>query len=302
MAAPSKTWTIDARDFKLLPQLGRIWKSRYLLLYFGKSFIRKIYNRTLLGWIWFPLRLLVPIFLGSFIFGDLLGIGSEGIPYFLFFLVGMTSWRLFLMSWRFTTRSLYANRRVFRVAPTFPLIMLVIASVAPAIVELLILVPLILGTVLSYWMITGSFYLQLGWNLLVTLVAGFLILVLSISLGLWTSVLMLRSKDIWYAQRFIIRLWFFLTPVFYSLSTVPKEWHHILLLNPMTTMIGAFKWGLLGIGEFSLAYSLYAIGILLLILSSGLWYFHRISGTLIEIGGKFDEVDDSDSIDDEEAF
>ena len=69
-----------------------------------------MYRRTVLGWLWLFINPLFPIALRAVIFGGLLGVGSNGLPYFLFLLAGTVVWDMFATSLMWGTRSLEMNR------------------------------------------------------------------------------------------------------------------------------------------------------------------------------------------------
>ena len=54
----------------------------------------------------------------------------DGVPYFIFILVGQSSWELFDRSLLWVTRSLYMNRKLLK-KMYFPRLILLIASVTP---------------------------------------------------------------------------------------------------------------------------------------------------------------------------
>jgi lipopolysaccharide transport system permease protein len=71
--------------------------------------------------------------------------------------------------------------------------------------------------------------------------------------------------------------------VIYSAGDVPDRWRPLLALNPMTGVIEAFRWALLGTGEAPIA----AVGastlIVLVLLSTGLLYFRRMERTFADV-------------------
>ncbi len=60
----------------------------------------------------------------------------------------------------------------------------------------------------------------------------------------------MQYRDVRYAIPFLIQLWLFATPVVYPLSVVSDRWRWLFALNPVTGVIEAFRWALLGSGEF----------------------------------------------------
>ena len=87
-----------------------MWQYRRLLGFIGDRALRKMYRRTVLGWLWLFINPLFPIALRAIIFGGLLGVGSNGLPYFLFLLAGTVVWDVFATSLMWGTRALEMNR------------------------------------------------------------------------------------------------------------------------------------------------------------------------------------------------
>jgi lipopolysaccharide transport system permease protein len=75
---------------------------------------------------------------------------------------------------------------------------------------------------------------------------------------------------------FLTQIWFFGTPVLWGITAVKPSTQRLLGLNPMTGVIDGFRWSVLGRGLPH--YTLYAesLGIGIVILISGLWYFRRV--------------------------
>ena len=69
-----------------------------------------MYRRTVLGWLWLFINPLFPVALRAVIFGGLLGVGSDGLPYFLFLLAGTVIWEAFATGLMWGTRALEMNR------------------------------------------------------------------------------------------------------------------------------------------------------------------------------------------------
>src|SRR2546422_8361624 len=91
----AELWVIEPRRAGLASRAQEVWRYRYLLRYFGVQALKRTYKRTVLGWLWLFLRPLGPILIGTLIFGRLLNVPSDSVPYFLFFLAGTASWSLF---------------------------------------------------------------------------------------------------------------------------------------------------------------------------------------------------------------
>ena len=154
-----------------------------------------MYRRTKLGWLWLFLRVSAPVGINSLIFGGLLGVNSSGPPYFLFFVCGSATWILFERSLLVVTRSLERNRKLVTKV-YFPRLILPLSSVAPGLLYLAIMLLVMIVTVFYHRHRSGVWYITLRPELLVSVAAVFFALIFTVAVGLWTSVLQARYRDI----------------------------------------------------------------------------------------------------------
>jgi len=162
------------------------------------------------------------------------------------------------------TRSL---KLVKRVDGDVPLILFPIGSIAPRLLEL-------------------------GPETLLIVPAVFLCVLLAVGVGLFTAVLVGNKADLRFGLGYVLRAWFFLTPVIYPLSLVPERWRPLASLNPMTTIVELFKWGLRGpTGRGDVGHALITIPTLVLGFGAGVWFFSRAKPRLegIDPGGEHED-------------
>jgi lipopolysaccharide transport system permease protein len=251
-----------------------IWHYRRLLPFVGGRALRKIYRRTALGWLWLFINPLFPLALRALVFGALLGVGSDGVPYFLFLLGGTILWDVFANSLMWGTRSLEMNRdltdRVYHPRAILPL-----GNVTPAAVDLAIKSGVFVLALMYYAFRDGHVYVRadpsLVWAAIALLMAALLALAISFFTAVWGE----SARDARFALGQLLAIWYLLTPVLYPISQVPEAQRRWFLLNPLATIAETFKWSLFGIGEFharSLLTMAIAIPVLFLL---GLMYFAR---------------------------
>jgi lipopolysaccharide transport system permease protein len=281
LAAAKQKWVIEPVRVGLIARSRELWRYRRILWFLAERRIKDRYEDTTLGMFWLFARPLMPIFIGTVIFGRFLGVPSDGVPYFLFFLAGSSCWRIFERSVQWVTRSLDQNRGLIKKV-YFPRLIAPISSVAPALTEGGVLLTLLVLASVFYYFKDGVLYLRLGWPMLVAFIAVAMAMVLAIAVGLWTSVMQVKHKDVQYSIRYFTQLWQYLTPVLFPLSSVPEKYRLAFFINPMTPIVEMYKWGLLGIGEFPGRELALGIGVILLVFGGGAVYFTRSEAASVD--------------------
>jgi lipopolysaccharide transport system permease protein len=274
-------WLIEPQQHGVVDRVRELWRYRYLWWYFAADALKAMYRRTKLGWLWLVFRVTAPVGISALIFGGLLGVSSNGPPYFLFFSCGMTTWILFERSLLVVTRSLERNRKLITKV-YFPRLILPLSAVAPGLLYLAILLLVIVGSVIYYRRVDGLWYVTLRPELLVAVAAIPLTLIFTVSVGLWTSVLQARYPDVRQGIRYLMPFWMYFTPIIYPVTIIPEQWRWLMALNPMATIVEAFKWGTLGYGHLtrtSIALSMTMIGLTAI---SGIWFFNREEAASID--------------------
>lgn len=273
-AAQPGMWVIEPRQHGSFARVRELWSYRYLWWYFASATVTSLYRGSALGWVWLLLRVAAPIGLNAIVFGDMLDQAQkvQHVPYFLFFLCGMVTWTIFERSLLYITRSVERNRRlVTRVY--FPRLILPVSAVAPGLVYLAVLIVVLAITVVVFHQRQGIWYVTISPRLLVSAGAVLASLCLAVAVGLWTSVLQARYRDVRYALRYITPVWFLLTPVVYQLSDAKYAW--LVAINPMASVVEAFKWGTLGHGSFPVVPAAISLALIVLTMLTGLWFFNR---------------------------
>jgi lipopolysaccharide transport system permease protein len=75
----------------------------------------------------------------------------------------------------------------------------------------------------------------------------------------------------------------FLTPVAYSASVISAKWQFVYSLNPMAGVVNGFRWALLGTNTGPGMNMAISIGISLIFLISGLFYFRSMERTFADM-------------------
>jgi lipopolysaccharide transport system permease protein len=247
--------------------LHELWAYRELVAAFTLRDIKLRYKQTGLGVAWAVLQPLLTMAICTVIFGGLAKIPSDGVPYPLFVLAALLPWTLFTEGLTRSTVSMVTNANIMTKV-YFPRLIMPLSS---------IISPLVDFAVSFIILIAMMVYYGYAPTLNIIFLPLFLLLALATSLGvgLWLSALNVKYRDFQYTVPFIIQIGMYASPVVYASSLVPASLRVWYGLNPMAGVIEGFRWALLGTGTPS-AMVLVSVGMVIVLLVSGMFYFRRM--------------------------
>lgn len=255
--------------------LRDLWDFRELLYYLAWRELQGAYRQTALGLSWLLIRPIVSALLMTFVFGGLLQVGSDGVPYPLFVLAAIIPWTFFSNAVIRSSRSLVDNMHVISKV-YFPRLIVPVAGTISGVVDFL-------ASFLVFFVVFVFYRMPLRIEMLTLPFYIILTFAFALAVGLWLATLSVKYRDVSFAINFLLQALMYLSPVFYSASEVPEWLVPLYSLNPMTQAIGGFRWTLLGIG----APPNYMLGVSSLLvvvgLISGAYVFRRTERTVVDI-------------------
>jgi lipopolysaccharide transport system permease protein len=193
--------------------------------------LRMRYMRSYLGVGWSLLNPLSQILIFSFLFGMVMPLAIENYTIFVF--CGVLAWSWFSTSLIAAGGAVVASPELIR-RPGFPVYVLPVVSVVTNAIQFLIGFPVLLGLVL----IDGG---QLGLALLAVPVVIAVQFVLTVGLAFPLAAMNVRYRDTQHVITLATMAAFYLTPVFYSAEVVPDQYQWLYRLNPMVTLLEAYR-------------------------------------------------------------
>jgi lipopolysaccharide transport system permease protein len=280
-AALADAWTIEPEREGTAARAGELWRYRKLLWFLAVRGVKESYEGMTLGIFWLFARPLLPILVGGFVFGSLLSLPSEGVPYTLFFMTGFIPWSLFQRSVLFGTKCLDNHRSLIK-RLYFPRLISPIASLSMAVFYFVVYMVLLVLVVLFYLAKDGVLYLKLGPGLLAALAMSVFAIVCALSVVLFTSVIQARHKETRFGLRYFLQFWMYLTPVFYPISAIPPEHQWLIYLNPLASVVATFRWGILGVGQVPLLPLATSAVIAGVVMTIGIWFFSATESSTVD--------------------
>lgn len=281
----------------LLERIKEAWHSRHLLGVLGARTFFPSYQGLFLGRAWLVLMPLMMVGGPALLFGGVFGTRApNGVPYILFLLFGMQGWVTFQRTLIIETKASRMYRR-FTKSLKLPLLLIPIAALGRGLM-MLIVMWIFIGVALIFYGITrGQVYLQAPPRLFVGIAGVLLCFGFAFAFGLFFAVIYPRAQDIRMLVRQLLRLWMYITPVFYPLSILSSPWNTIAELNPLTSVLGMIQYGFVNAGNLTTFGVCWTLGFFVVLLFSGLWFYNRFATQWIGLeslapGAQEDEDDE----------
>lgn len=271
---------ISARHRWFDLKLGEVWAYRDLILLFTKRSFTVRYKQTILGPLWLLLHPLLSSLMYTVIFGHVAGLSTDGVPKLLFYLTGNAVWGFFSACFTGNADTFVDNAGLFGKV-YFPRLTVPLSNVLSSLLRLMLQLLLVLA-LCGFYLFRGELHPSLSALPLLPL-ALLQLGILGMGLGIIVSSLTTKYRDLSVLVGFGAQLWMYATPVVYPLSQLPQgPLRRLILLNPVTMPMEAFRRVLLGVGTLRLCPLLLSWGVTLLTMLAGLLLFNKIERTFMD--------------------
>ena len=233
--------------------LRELWQYRELFYFLAWRDVKVRYKQTMLGVVWAVIQPVATMLVFLVLFGKIASIPTDGTPHAVFYYTALVPWIYFSGTLATCANSLVSNTNLLTKV-YFPRNVLPAAVVLSGLVDFGIGMFLVVG-LLAYYHIVPN------WHIVLLPLVALLLLLLAYSIGVILAAVTVKYRDVKYATPFLIQLGLFVTPIIYPPSMVPEAYRPLLLLNPLTGIIDAFRaifvpshpfeWGLLGVSALS---------------------------------------------------
>jgi lipopolysaccharide transport system permease protein len=279
---PEEDWTLVIQPQRSLLdlRLGELWRYRDLVMLFVRRDFVAVYKQTILGPLWYLIQPLLTTLTFTVIFGSIASLPTDGLPQFLFYMSGTVVWSYFASCLTKTSETFVQNANLFGKV-YFPRLAVPVSILFSNLITFLIQFAMFLVFVL-YFAVRGT-DVQLNWPwialspLLVLMMAG-----LGLGFGVIISSLTTKYRDLRFLVQFGVQLLMYATPVIYPVSSIPERFQWIILANPMTPIVEAFRVAFLGAGTVDTGHLLYSFGFMVAVVTLGSIIFNRVEQTFMD--------------------
>ena len=261
----------------MIANLRHLFRYRALVQSLVARDLKARYRGSVLGFLWSFVNPLLMLLIYTFVFTVVIQRATGGAePFALFMFCGILPWTWFSSSLLEASNVLIAGGNLIRKV-LFPAEVLPIVTVFAGLAHFFLGLPILAAFFLYYGKPVNA--LDLAWFPLIVVIQ----LALTLGLALIVSALTVHFRDLRDLLTNVLTLWFFATPIIYSLSEAPASVRRFLYLNPFTHLAVAYQEVLFVEGPFTAWRRLLVVGVLaLVVLVVGYFTFDRLRDTLPE--------------------
>jgi len=276
-AADAQFFVIERKRGWTGLDLRELWRYRELMYFLTWRDVLVRYKQAVLGVAWAVLQPLLTMVVFTVIFNRLLGVKSPAsdVPYPVFSFAGLLPWQFFAGALARSGVSLVGNANLLTKV-YFPRLVIPISAVLAGLVDLGISFLVLIALMAAYGIAPT-------WHAVFLPLFVVLAIAASLAVSLWLSALNVLYRDVQYIIPFLVQLWMFVSPVIYPVSSIPAGPLRVAFsLNPMTGVIGGFRWALLG-QQFPGGYMWASTAVVAVLLLGGLFYFKRMERVFADV-------------------
>jgi lipopolysaccharide transport system permease protein len=255
--------------------LKGIWQYRELLYFLVWRDLKVRYKQTVIGIGWAVLQPFVTMVIFTVIFGNLVKVPSDGLPYPIFAYSALLPWNYFASALQRCVVSVVGDAALVSKV-YFPRLILPLAGTISGFADFFVSFLLLIGMMTFYG-------LGISWTVLTLPFFLLLALATALAVGLWLSALNVRYRDVGHTIPFLMQVWMYASPIVYPVSVIPEKYRFLYSLNPMAGVIEGFRWALLGKQSPDFAVMAISVAVVLLLISGGVVFFRNMEKTFADV-------------------
>jgi lipopolysaccharide transport system permease protein len=272
------TFIRPARAWQTI-NVGELWRARELIFILAWRDVKVRYKQTLLGAAWAVLQPALMMVVFTIFFGRLAHVSTGGVDYSLFVYAGLLPWTFFATAITSAGNSVVGSERLITKV-YFPRLAVPLASVGAALVDSAIACVLLLILMLCNGIVPGV-------SLLLVPLFMAIILLAAVGVGTLLAALNVAYRDFRYVIPFLTQFWMFATPTVYMQpdGQASGTLQLFLMLNPMTSLVAAFRAAVLGEPGGVIAWGQVGIAAAMsvLVFLAGCLYFRRVEDSFADV-------------------
>ena len=207
--------------------LKELYDYREMLSNLVKKDLKVRYKGSVLGFLWTFLNPLLQLVVYTIVFSTIMKVDID--KFYIYLFIGLIPWLFFSTCIQAGSTSILMNKDLIKKI-YFPRVILPISTVNSAFMNMFYSMIVVLLTILLSGLGISKYILLLP-------VVMMLQYILVLGMTCIFSALNVYFRDLEYILNIIMMMWFYLTPIVYSIDMIPDKYRGIFFLNPMTSII-----------------------------------------------------------------
>lgn len=253
--------------------IGELYNYRQMMYSLVQRDLRGRYKGSVLGFLWTFLNPLLQLGVYTLVFSYILRAGIE--DFYLFLFVALVPWLFFATCLQGGASCILAQQDMVKKI-YFPREVLPVSFVVSQFINMLLTFIVIFAVLI----LSGhGINIQAVVYLPIIMIVEF---VLALGITMLVSSLTVYFRDLEYILGIVTMAWMYLTPVLYSSDMVPEQLRTFFMLNPMTSIILAYRDILYykQVPELSTLIQATVLGVVVLIV--GIFVFSKLKRNFVE--------------------
>lgn len=213
---------------------SQVWSYRTLIINLAQRDLKARYKKSFLGWLWSLINPASTLAIYTVVFGVFLGavapVAGNGTTqsFALYLFCALVTWN-FLSGTINTSIIQFASSGPLLTRTYFPPECPMLAGMATVALQ----AGLEFTILIVFMIIVGN----LAWTALLAVPILVLLGCFAFGIGLMLGLANIRYRDVSYLVGIGLQIWFYATPIVYSIDTIPSGYQRILRLNPLTSFV-----------------------------------------------------------------
>jgi ABC-2 type transport system permease protein len=189
------------------------------------------YKRSVLGFVWALLNPMLLMLVLTVVFSTIIRMKVEHYPVFV--LSMLLPWTFFSQSVSYASESIVGNADLIKKVRVAKLVFPVAALVSNMINLLLSLIPLVLIV-----LVTGQ---PFHWTWIYLPVPLLALILATMGATFFFAAANVYYRDVAHIVQIVLQVWFYVTPIIYSLDFFPAQYRIFFKLNPLLYVMNGFR-------------------------------------------------------------
>ena len=211
--------------------IKELYDYREMISNLVKKDLKVRYKGSVLGFLWTFLNPLLQLVVYTIVFSTIMRVDID--KYYIYLFVGLIPWIFFASSIQVGAVSIMMNKDLIKKI-YFPRIILPISTVNSAFMNMFYSMIIVVLTLIVSGIGISKYILFLP-------IAMIMQYILVLGMIFVFSALNVYFRDLEYILNIIVMIWFYLTPVVYTMDMVPEKYRFWFYLNPMTGIINFYR-------------------------------------------------------------